>query len=71
MGIPFKKNNHNRRNKLTDGTNWNVSKIIEMLDVEGVLNRDEYNILTDLRRNRNDLVHEGEIIDHNDAKKML
>lgn len=61
--------NHERRKKLTDGSGWNISKVIEMLDVGGVINRDDYKILTDLRKKRNDLIHEGEIISQEDALK--
>jgi len=61
--------NHERRKNLTDGSDWNVSKVIEMLDVEGVITRENYKILTDLRKKRNDLIHEGEIISQKDAEK--
>ena len=61
--------NHRRRKKLTDSSGWNVSKVIEMLDVGGVINREDYKILTDLRKKRNDLIHEGEIISQEDALK--
>lgn len=63
--------NYERRKKLTDGSDWNVAKVIEMLDVEGVINREDYKILTDLRKKRNDLIHEGEIISQEDALKCF
>ena len=31
--------------------------------------REDYTILTDLRKKRNDLIHEGEIISYEDAQK--
>jgi hypothetical protein len=63
--------NHDRRKNLTDGSGWNVSKVIEMLDVAGVITNEDYKILTDLRKKRNDLIHEGEIISKEDAQKCF
>jgi len=57
-----KRINRERREKLTDGSSWNISSVIEMLDVEGVITREDYKALTDLRKKRNDLIHEAEIL---------
>jgi len=65
-----KKVNRKRRDRLT-GSNWNIARVIEILDVNGLITRDDYKLITELRQKRNDLIHEGDEIHKDEALKCF
>jgi len=58
-----------RRKKLSEGPNWNISSVIEMLEINCLISKKEYKAITYLRRKRNKLIHEGEVVDQEDTTK--
>lgn len=65
-----KKVNHKRRKHLT-GSDWSIARVIEMLEVNDLITKKDYQELTDLRQKRNDLVHEGETVHKEEAEKCF
>ena len=62
--------NHKRRKRLT-GSDWSIARVIEMLEVNELITKDDYRVLTELRQKRNGLVHEGETVHKDEAKKCF
>ena len=62
--------NRGRRGKLS-GSEWTVSRVIEMLEITELVSKDDYKILSELRKKRNDLIHEGEVIHKDEATKCF
>lgn len=53
------------------GAEWSISQVIEMLNVEQYFSNKERTVLHNLRRKRNNLVHEGENVEKSDAETCL
>lgn len=62
--------NRERRDRLT-GSEWTINRVIEMLEINNLITNDEYKVLTDLRKKRNNLIHGGEVIHEEDAKNCF
>jgi hypothetical protein len=60
-----------RRSKLTNPTYWTIDFILEGLNLVGRLSNNEYNELITLKNRRNDIVHAGESVTMEEAKKCL
>lgn len=62
--------NRERRDRLT-GSEWTISRVVEMLEITNLITNDAYKVLTDLRKKRNDLIHGGEVIHKEEAKNCF
>lgn len=67
----IKKNVSKNRIRKFTGAEWSINQVIEMLNVEQYISNEECLVLHDLRRKRNNLVHEGEDVDKKDAEKCM
>jgi len=60
-----------RKDKLTDTMSWGTNYILETLNISGNLEKDNYDLIIDLKKKRNDFVHKGKLIDQSDSEKLL
>lgn len=60
-----------RISDLLNSSNWTISHIIETLYLGNEINSEDYRVYSELRKKRNDLVHEGISVNSDDVKKSL
>jgi len=60
----------NRIKKLTS-SEWKINQIIEVLNINGLIDNEKYKLLNELRKKRNNLVHEGESVKKEEAEMCL
>jgi hypothetical protein len=62
---------NNRRDSISDSPHWYASHKIEMLEVSGVIDKDTYTKLNNMRKLRNDVVHEMATVNREDSQEIL
>lgn len=60
-----------RKHKLTNPSLWSVDYILETLNLNGILNGNEYKLLNELKKKRNNFIHKGKTISKEDARQCI
>jgi len=60
-----------RREKLTDSSRWTVDSVIESLNLVGEVSNEQYESLSRMRKTRNDIIHEGERVNRDQAVECI
>lgn len=60
-----------RKDKLINPALWSVDDIIETLNLNGILNENEYKLLNELKKKRNNFIHKGKTISKEDATQCI
>ncbi len=60
-----------RREKLTDSSRWTVDSVIESLNLVGEVSNEQYESLSRMRKTRNDMIHEGERVNRDQAVECI
>jgi hypothetical protein len=60
-----------RRDKLTNPAYWTLDYVLEALNLCGRLSKEDYEDLMNLKNKRNNAMHEGEMVTHDDAERCF
>ena len=60
-----------RKSKLNDSNRWSADYILEVLNIQGKIDGEDYILFMDLKDKRNKLIHKGEQIDKSTSEKLL
>jgi len=63
--------NNDRRSRITDSPNWYASHKIELLQISGAIDEDRYDILNDMRKQRNNIVHGMDTVDKEKSEEIM
>lgn len=70
-GLRERSVNRKRRDKILDSQNWSASNQLELLELLGKLDSDTYAFLDDMRKLRNEVVHEAADVSEREAQELM